>query len=581
MISRRLINSRTVLQFKRYNATLPRRYAASQQQHNPGRRFYWLGGLVLTAAICYNYNSTIRSDGKIAVYPKGITPEEVMKHDTKESCWIVIDGFVYDLTDFAMNHPGGPNVILSNAGKDVTNVFKPLHASGMIEKYLPGDKLLGSLNGSMPEHLVCPKYAPGETVADIARKEELKADMPPLSTISNLCDFESLASQILTNQAWAYYSSGSDDEITYRENHNAYHRIFFKPRVLVDVSKIDTSTEVFGERLDVPFYVSATALAKLGNPIEGERDITRGCGQGHTKIPQMISTLSSCSVDEIVEAKVDKDQVLWFQLYVNSDRKITEELVKHVEDAGIKALFVTVDAPSLGNREKDAKVRFSTQQNGGANAMKSKDTDKNSNSPTNGASNALSKFIDPSLTWDDIRVLKKITKLPIIIKGVQRSEDVLTAALIGCDGVVISNHGGRQLDFSRAPIEVLAEAKSLLKEQNLGANFDIFIDGGVRRGTDIIKALCLGAKGVGLGRPFLYANSCYGNDGVQKAIDILRYELEMSMRLLGATSIKELNEDFLDLSALHNRSVSVARDELSHSVYKPITPTIIASRGDD
>ena len=149
----------------------------------------------------------------------------------------------------------------------------------------------------------------------------------------------------------------------------------------------------------------------------------------------------------------------------------------------------------------------------------------------------------------------------------QRVQDVVKAAEIGCNGVVLSNHGGRQLDFARAPIEVLAETMPVLKEKKLDKNFEVFVDGGVRRGTDVIKALCLGASGVGLGRPFLYANSCYGKDGVQKAIDLLKTEIEMNMRLLGVTSIKDMNPELLDLSSLHGRTVNVPKDSLYVNVY--------------
>ena len=272
-------------------------------------------------------------------------------------------------------------------------------------------------------------------------------------------------------------------------------------------------------------------------------------------------------MQEIVEAAPSKDQIQWFQLYVNSDRKITEDLIKNVEKLGLKAIFVTVDAPSLGNREKDAKVKF-TNKDSSAKAM-----EKSNVKESKGASRALSTFIDPALCWDDIVTLKSKTKLPIVIKGVQCVEDVLKAAEIGAAGVVLSNHGGRQLDFSRAPIEVLAETMPILKEKKLDDKIEIFIDGGVRRGTDILKALCLGAKGVGLGRPFLYANSCYGKEGVKKAIDLLKDELEMSMRLLGVTSIDQLSEKYLDLSTLHGRTVSVPRDNLYNGVYVPHEPT--------
>ncbi|SMN18724.1 similar to Saccharomyces cerevisiae YML054C CYB2 Cytochrome b2 (L-lactate cytochrome-c oxidoreductase) [Maudiozyma saulgeensis] len=498
---------------------------------------------------------------------KPISPDEVAKHNKPDDCWVVINGYVYDVTFFIPNHPGGEDVIKANAGKDVTAMFAPLHAKGTLEKNIPEDKKLGPLSKPMPKKLVCPPYAPGESPYEIMTKQKLRDNMPPLGNVLNLYDFERLASKILTNQAWAYYSSGADDEITYRENHNAYHRIFFKPHILVDVEHVNLKTTMLGEKTDVPFYVSATALCKLGNPEGGEVDIAKGCGSTSYSVPQMISTLASCSLDEVAEAKVNDKQLQWFQLYVNSDRKITRNLIKHAEELGLKAIFVTVDAPSLGNREKDQKIKFTTQSSGGPKILQKKEDEKKEKN-SDGASKALSKFIDPSLSWEDIAKLREITKLPIVIKGVQRAEDAVRAAQMGCQGVVLSNHGGRQLDFSRAPIEVLAETMPILKHHGLDKNFDVFVDGGIRRGTDILKALCLGATGVGLGRPFLYANSCYGQQGVAHAIDIITKELEMSMRLLGVSKIEDLNPGFLDLTSLHSRSVSVARDSLYENSYK-------------
>ena len=513
------------------------------------------------------FSDSLQNATKEELNKPKVSPLEVAKHSSPDDCWVVIDGFVYNLTEFISAHPGGPAIIENNAGKDVTAIFGPIHAPDVIEKYIAPENRIGPLDGKMPDDLICAPLTPGETPEDVARKEELRQNMPDLDSLVNIYDFEFLASQILTKQAWSYYSSAADDEVTHRENHAAYHRIFFKPRILVNVKEVDTSTTMLGEKVGVPFYVSATALCKLGNPKEGEKDIARGCGESDVKPIQMISTLASCSLQEIVEAAPSKDQIQWFQLYVNSDRKITEELIKNVEKLGLKAIFVTVDAPSLGNREKDAKVKF-TNKDSSAKAM-----EKSNVKESKGASRALSTFIDPALCWDDIVTLKSKTKLPIVIKGVQCVEDVLKAAEIGAAGVVLSNHGGRQLDFSRAPIEVLAETMPILKEKKLDDKIEIFIDGGVRRGTDILKALCLGAKGVGLGRPFLYANSCYGKEGVKKAIDLLKDELEMSMRLLGVTSIDQLSEKYLDLSTLHGRTVIVPRDNLYNGVYVPHEPT--------
>lgn len=343
-----------------------------------------------------------------------------------------------------------------------------------------------------------------------------------------------------------------------RENHSAFHRIWFRPQVLVDVENIDFSTTMLGTPCSIPFYVTATALGKLGNP-EGEVVLTRAAHK-HNVI-QMIPTLASCSFDEIVDAR-QGDQVQWLQLYVNKDREITRKIVQHAESRGCKGLFITVDAPQLGRREKDMRSKFTDQ---GSNVQSGQDTDT-----SQGAARAISSFIDPSLSWKDIPWFKSITKMPIILKGVQRVEDVLRAIEVQADGVVLSNHGGRQLDTARSGIEVLAETMPILRARGLQDKIEIFIDGGVRRATDIIKALCLGAKGVGIGRPFLYAMSAYGQDGVERAMQLLKDEMEMNMRLIGCARVEDLNPSLVDTKSLFGHSNSTAVDALSHTVYDPL-----------
>lgn len=310
-----------------------------------------------------------------------------------------------------------------------------------------------------------------------------------------------------------------------RENHSAFHKIWFRPRILEDVENIDLSTNMLGTKVSIPFYVTATALGKLGNP-EGEVILTRGAKK-HNVI-QMIPTLASCSFDEIVDA-AEGDQVQWLQLYVNKNRDITKRIIEHAEARGCKGLFITVDAPQLGRREKDMRSKFSDV---GSNVQS---TGGDSVDRSQGAARAISSFIDPSLSWKDIPWFKSVTKMPILLKGVQRVEDVLKAVAVGVDGVVLSNHGGRQLDFARSGIEVLAEVMPELRRLGLdgrtpgGRKFEVYIDGGVRRATDIIKALCLGATGVGIGRPFLYAMSAYGLPGVDRAMQLLKVCFESSL----------------------------------------------------
>ena len=345
-----------------------------------------------------------------------------------------------------------------------------------------------------------------------------------------------------------------------RENHSAYHKIWFRPRILEDVEKIDLSTTMLGTKVDIPFYVTATALGKLGNP-EGEVILTRGAKK-HNVI-QMIPTLASCSFDEIVDAKED-DQVQWLQLYVNKDRAITKRIIEHAEKRGCKGLFITVDAPQLGRREKDMRSKYSevgsnVQETGGDNVDRSQ-----------GAARAISSFIDPSLSWKDVPWFLSVTKMPIILKGVQRVEDVIRAIEIGVQGVVLSNHGGRQLDFARSGIEVLAEVMPVLRERNWQDRIEIYVDGGIRRATDIIKALCLGATGVGIGRPFLFAMSAYGLPGVDRAMQLLKDEMEMNMRLIGCSRVDQLNPNLVDCRGLSMHSTSVPSDTLGMSIYDPL-----------
>jgi L-lactate dehydrogenase (cytochrome) len=343
-----------------------------------------------------------------------------------------------------------------------------------------------------------------------------------------------------------------------RENHAAFHRIWFRPQILVDVEKVDFSTTMLGTKVDIPFYVTATALGKLGNP-EGEVVLTRAAKKHN--VVQMIPTLASCSFDEIMDA-AEGDQVQWMQLYVNKDREITRKIVQHAEKRGCKALFITVDAPQLGRREKDMRSKF---DDAGSNVQSGQQTDN-----SQGAARAISSFIDPALSWKDIPWFQSVTKMPIILKGVQRVEDVLRAVDAGVQGVVLSNHGGRQLDFARSGIEVLAETMPRLRELGLQDRIEVFIDGGVRRATDIIKALCLGAKGVGIGRPFLYAMSAYGLEGVDRAMQLLRDEMEMNMRLIGCTSVDQLNPSLVDTRSLFNHSNGVPKDNLAWSTYDPL-----------
>ncbi|KAI0263845.1 FMN-dependent dehydrogenase-domain-containing protein [Gloeopeniophorella convolvens] len=486
-----------------------------------------------------------------------VSGKTVAQHNSRESCWIIVHGNVYDVTDFLDEHPGGSKIILKYAGKDATQEYEPIHPPNAITDNLPPEKHLGPVEAGTVEKVVIKI-----TDEEKARLERVER-RPPLSEILNLHDFEAIAKLTMPEKAWAYYSSASDDEITNRENHAAFHRIWFRPRVLRDVTQVDWSTKILGHASRMPIYISATALGKLGHP-DGELNLTRAAAK-HGVI-QMIPTLSSCSFDELVDG-AQPGQVQFFQLYVNRDRAITKRIVQHAEKRGIKALFITVDAPQLGRREKDMRMTFEAEDPHEIGKSGTEKVDR-----SRGAAKAITGFIDPGLKWADIAWFQSITNMPLILKGIQTWEDALEAYDKGVAGVVLSNHGGRQLDFARSGIEVLVEVVEKLKQKRgitfPNEKFQLYVDGGVRRATDVLKAIALGATAVGVGRPFLYAFSSYGVDGVDHALQILQDEFEMNLRLLGAQTLKDIVPDMVDASNIHSHVVSVPGDRLYDSNYE-------------
>ncbi|KAG0742635.1 hypothetical protein G6F62_005507 [Rhizopus arrhizus] len=482
--------------------------------------------------------------------------EEVQKHNSKDDIWVIIHGKVYDLTQFLPEHPGGQRIILKYAGKDATDAFDPIHPPDIIQRFLPPEVLKGEID---------PKALAGiekvETEED-KRIKKARESMPRLDEMYNSFDFEAVAKTVMKGDAWAYYSSGADDEICMRENHNAFHRIWFKPRVMVNVKEVDPSTTMLGSRTAFPLYITATALGKLGHP-EGEVVLTRAAAKRN--VIQMIPTLSSCSFDDIVNAS-SPGHTQWLQLYVNSNREVSEKLVRYAESRGMKGLFITADAPQLGRREKDMRQKYLLD------APDEMERNETKIRRDEGAARAISHFIDPSLCWDDVAWFKSITQMPILIKGIQSAEDAVLAAKYGCQGIVVSNHGGRQLDFAPSAIEILPEVMAALKREKLDEGFEVYLDGGIRRGSDIFKAIALGARGVGIGRPSLYAMSTYGEAGVEKLLELLQSEFEMVMRLMGVTSIDQIKPDMVDIRNLKDHFGTSPEDYLASSAYERMKP---------
>jgi len=401
-----------------------------------------------------------------------------------------------------------------------------------------------------------PKAAEGEMVEFVK---------PPLAAMLNTFDFESVAREVMEPQAWGYYSSGGDDEITLRDNHMAFQRITMRPRILVNVAEIDLRTSFLGTDSSLPLYFTATALAKLAHQ-DGEVAIVRAAKKAG--VPYMLPTLSSYTLDEMLEARAP-DQVCFSQLYVNPERSRTKEYVEKLEANGVKALFITVDAPQLGRREKDMRNKF-TQQ---GSDVQGEDEDEGEVDRSQGATRAISSYIDPGLNWDDMPWFKSITKMPILLKGVQCGEDAVMAFEAGLQGCVLSNHGGRQLDTCRSGIEVLPEVMAALDEAGCSREkFSVFIDGGIRRGADIFKAVALGAKACGVGRPVLYSLASYGEKGIVRMVRMLMDELQMVMRLSGTPSVASITPEHVITRNLADHIVPLPCDSLVQNTYMPLLP---------
>lgn len=274
---------------------------------------------------------------------------------------------------------------------------------------------------------------------------------------------------------------------------------------------------MLGQPMAAPIFCSPAALVKLVHP-EGEKEMARGCKS--SGVPQCISTAASVPMEDIFEAAKDGsygegndngEMPFFFQLYVDKHRENSEKLVKKVERLGAKAIFVTVDAPVAGKREADERVKADEGLTAPMSGQKAKNDKKGGS-----LGRIMAGFIDPTFSWSDIAWLRKVTSLPIVLKGVQTAMDAKRAMEEGIEGIILSNHGGRSLDTSPAPILILLELQKCCPE--VFDKMEVFVDGGIMRGTDIFKALCLGAKAVGIGRGFLFALN-YGHKGVKKYVE--------------------------------------------------------------
>ena len=373
-----------------------------------------------------------------------------------------------------------------------------------------------------------------------------------LKDCHNVEDFKKLAKKKLPSPIFHYIAGGSDDEVTLRRNTEAFDTCDLIPNVLADVSNIDLSTEVLGQKITFPLFLAATAMHRLYHH-HGERATAKAAEKMGTMFG--ISTMATASIEEI--GKLTNSPKL-FQLYIHKDRGLTDNLIERCKQAGFNSMCLTVDTVVAGNRERDLRTGFSTPPRLTLGSLLSfalhpewslnyllhgkfrleniiHMTEKGS-SVDKSVMDYINEQFDPSMNWKDAEYCVKKWGGPFALKGVMSVEDAKKAIDIGCSAVMVSNHGGRQLDGSRAPFDQLAEIVDAV-----GDKIEVILDGGVRRGTHVLKALALGAKACSFGKAYLYALGAGGQKGVEKILEKMKSEIRRDMILMGCRSVNDLN----------------------------------------
>ncbi|CAF4099647.1 unnamed protein product [Rotaria sp. Silwood2] len=366
----------------------------------------------------------------------------------------------------------------------------------------------------------------------------------------NIEDYRRRAKQILPQMVYDFYGTGSDDQITLDDNQLAYRRIKLRPKIFIDVSSHELSTSVnrhtkllnSSVTISFPCIIAPTALHRLANREHGELATVRAA-VAHSTI-MCVSTAASTSMEliadehqrHIKEHYPQSHSELWYQLYVFPDRRRTQQLIQRAERCGYKAIVITVDMCVLGNRECDVHNNFALP-----NGIRAENLIDDTNDNTN--DDPFNWPYDSSLSWKDLEWIRSITQLPLIIKGILNPDDAREAVGHGIQGIVVSNHGGRQLDTSQSTIEALPDIIRVVRDEEKNYKMDVYVDGGVRRGTDILKAVALGAKAVMVGRPILWGLAVDGEKGVNNVLQILKNEFQTAMMLCGCQTIEDISKN--------------------------------------
>jgi len=356
----------------------------------------------------------------------------------------------------------------------------------------------------------------------------------------NLFEYEQLAKQRLSRMAFDYYSSGAGDEVTLRDNRAAFERVKLRPRMLVDVSNRNLSTSILGQSLQLPLLLAPMAFQCLAHP-DGE--VATALAAVNMGVGMILSTLSTKSIEEVAMTceNTSSDAPRWFQLYIHKDRGLTRALVERAYAAGYKALCLTVDAPVLGRREKDKRNEFALPPGLRlANLANLSGLNIPYQQGESGLFTYFAEQLDASVTWGDLEWLQSICPLPLVVKGILRGDDAVRAVECGVKGIIVSNHGGRQLDGAIASLEALVDIVA-----SVDGRAEIIVDGGIRRGVDILKALALGASAVLVGRPVLWGLTVAGLAGVAHVIELLRDELDVAMALCGCARLADIDSSLV------------------------------------
>lgn len=519
-----------------------------------------------------------------------VTLEELNQHATSTDCWVAIHGHVYDITDFLQAHPGGEARLMRFAGKDATKGFRLQHPEGYLERYLGAEnykgefllpkkekknkkeqeKSLENKKGLKQELGVSFEDSKDEDVYQYYKKvvdqylEKKKSNKeksvkktttevkPSLNQIFSLNDFEYVAKKVLPELVYTYIQSGSDNEVSRYEDRAALCRIFFRPRCLVDVSELDLSNEFLGLKVTSPFIVgSFTGSGLIQNSAES---LVMKCAS-KAGVPYIIPKNSDSPLSEVMESSLGTENFYQYSIDSATEMKTCAKDLNNLVESypNIKAVFIDVTGTIPTNIEHYRKVEAARHllQDNPAPQIKVKER------------------VKCEMSWDDLVRIKSEVKVPIILKGVLRPEDVLKSQQLGFKGVMISGHDGKHIDQYQSPIEVLYNVHKTIGDNT--EDFSVFVESDFRRGSDIVKTLCLNGIPV-LGKAILFSE-VYGEEGVDKSIETLKNEISTTMKLIGVKSVRDLNAEYVDTESL-NFKVSGSRslDAMYDSNYTKLPP---------